>query len=76
MVCGTVDSETHTMILGYLDPGTGSLIIQTVLGGAAGLAVLFKSTKKRFADRKATTEPETTPTDVPAPSLADQKTES
>lgn len=64
------------MILAYLDPGTGSLIIQTVLGGAAGLAVLYKSTKKRFADRKAIAEPEPSPTDVPAPTLADQKTES
>ncbi len=62
------------MILGYLDAGTGSLIIQTVLGGAAGLAVLFKSTKRRFADRKAVTEPATT--DVPTPELAEQKPES
>jgi hypothetical protein len=62
------------MILGYLDPGTGSLIIQTVLGGAAGLAVLFKSTKRRFADRKAVAE--FAATDVPAPELAEQKPES
>ena len=62
------------MILGYLDPGTGSLIIQTVLGGAAGLAVLFKSTKRRLADRKAVVEPAIT--DVPSPKLAEQKTES
>lgn len=62
------------MILGYLDPGTGSLIIQTVLGGAAGLAVLFKSTKRRFADRKAVAE--FAAADVPAPELAEQKPES
>ncbi len=62
------------MILGYLDAGTGSLIIQTVLGGAAGLAVLFKSTKRRFADRKVVTEPAAT--DVPTPELAEQKPES
>lgn len=62
------------MILGYLDPGTGSLIIQTILGGAAGLAVLFKSTRRRFADRKAVAEPAAT--DVPTPELAEQKPES
>jgi hypothetical protein len=26
----------------YLDAGTGSLILQTILGGVAGLAILFK----------------------------------
>ena len=62
------------MILGYLDPGTGSLIIQTVLGGAAGLAVLFRSTRKRFADRKAPVE--TATAEATAPKLAEQKTES
>ena len=29
-------------VLAYLDPGTGSLILQLVLGGAAALAVTFK----------------------------------
>lgn len=36
------------MILGYIDAGTGSLILQTVLGGAAGLAVFFKTAGRRF----------------------------
>lgn len=36
------------MILGYIDAGTGSLILQTVLGGAAGLAVFFKTVGRRF----------------------------
>lgn len=36
------------MIVGYLDAGTGSLILQTVLGGAAGLAVFFKTAGRRF----------------------------
>lgn len=27
------------MMLGYLDPGSGSIILQAVLGGAAALAV-------------------------------------
>ncbi|MBK5266882.1 MAG: hypothetical protein JJE47_05550 [Acidimicrobiia bacterium] len=62
------------MILGYLDPGTGSLIIQTVLGGAAGLAVLFRSTRRRFADRK--TPPGAATTEESASELAEQEIES
>lgn len=38
-------------IIGYLDAGTGSLILQAVLGGAAGVAVLFKTVGKRFFKR-------------------------
>ncbi len=30
------------LVLAYLDPGTGSLILQLVLGGAAALAVTVK----------------------------------
>lgn len=30
------------MFIAYLDPGSGSLIAQAVLAGAAGLAVFFK----------------------------------
>jgi len=30
------------MVLGYLDPGSGSIILQAVLGGAAALAVGVK----------------------------------
>ncbi|MDH4119719.1 MAG: hypothetical protein OEX04_13515 [Acidimicrobiia bacterium] len=45
------------MNLGYLDAGTGSLILQTVLGGAAGLVVFFKTTGRRLFKRgPATTE--------------------
>jgi hypothetical protein len=62
------------MILGYLDPGTGSLIIQTVLGGAAGVAVLFRSTRRRFADRKSPVE--TATTEESASELAEQEIES
>jgi len=35
----------------YLDPGTGTLIVQALLGGTAGVAVLFK-TKRSRATRK------------------------
>jgi hypothetical protein len=30
------------MLLGYLNPDTGSMILQALLGGAAGLAVLLR----------------------------------
>ncbi len=35
------------MLLGYLDPGSGSIIVQAALGGAAGLAVLWKRVRYR-----------------------------
>lgn len=61
------------MILGYLDPGTGSLIIQTVLGGVAGLAVFWKSTRRRFADGKTPVQATST---EETPELAKQENES
>lgn len=39
------------MILAYLDPGSGSLLLQVILGGAGGLAVAVKAFGSRF--RKA-----------------------
>jgi hypothetical protein len=43
----------RSMIFGYLDPGTGSLILQALLGGIAGLAVAFKAWKSRFSLSRA-----------------------
>lgn len=45
----------------YLDPGTGTLIVQALLGGTAGVAVLFKTKRSRMAKRKTAEEaqPET-----------------
>jgi hypothetical protein len=60
------------MILGYLDAGTGSLILQTVLGGAAGVAVLLKSTGRRFFKRGSSDETAT----ADSPVVAEQTTES
>jgi hypothetical protein len=48
------------MIIGYLDPGTGTLIVQAVLGGAAGAAVLFK-TKGRNLFKRGRTDEQATP---------------
>ncbi len=61
------------MILGYLDAGTGSLILQTVLGGAAGLAVLFKTSGRRFFKRGSDTPEQSVET---ATATAENPTES
>lgn len=35
----------------YLDPGSGSMLVQLLLGGFAGLAVILKLTWHRVRDR-------------------------
>src|SRR5665811_2431295 len=42
----------------YLDPGTGTLIVQALLGGTAGLAVLFKTKRSRVARKNKPAEAE------------------
>lgn len=44
------------MILGYLDAGSGSLILQVILGGAAGILVAFKAWKARLMGKRAAAE--------------------
>ena len=44
------------MIFAYLDAGSGSLIIQAVLGGIAGIVVAGKAWKARMLGRKGKTE--------------------
>lgn len=41
------------MIFAYLDPGSGSLILQAVLGGVAGLGVAAKAMRSKWRSRKA-----------------------
>jgi hypothetical protein len=41
------------MIFGYLDVGSGSLILQAILGGAAGILVAFKAWKSRITGKQA-----------------------
>lgn len=41
------------MIFAYLDPGSGSLILQAVLGGVAGLGVAAKAMRNRWRSRAA-----------------------
>jgi hypothetical protein len=36
------------MIFGYLDPGSGSLLLQAVIGGATGLAVAYKAMRSKY----------------------------
>jgi hypothetical protein len=36
--------------LAYLDPGSGSMLLQALLGGIAGLAVTFKMFGSRILD--------------------------
>ncbi|HSM45389.1 MAG TPA: hypothetical protein VK969_10275 [Acidimicrobiia bacterium] len=44
------------MLFAYLDAGSGSLILQALLGGAAGILVAFKAWKARLMGKNATTE--------------------
>jgi hypothetical protein len=37
----------------YLDAGSGSLILQAVLGGIAGMVVAYKAWRARMRGRKA-----------------------
>jgi hypothetical protein len=46
------------MLFAYLDAGSGSLILQALLGGAAGILVAFKAWKARLMSKNATTEVE------------------
>jgi hypothetical protein len=39
------------IILAYLDAGTGSLLLQALLGGLAGLGVLYKTLRQRVSRR-------------------------
>ncbi len=41
----------HTLFA-YIDPGTGSILLQALLGGLAGLAVFFKTTGRRLFRRR------------------------
>jgi hypothetical protein len=42
----------------YLDPGTGTLIVQALLGGTAGVAVLFKTKRSRLVKKNRAVEAE------------------
>lgn len=58
--------STEFMTIAYLDPGTGSLIMQAVLGGIAGVAVLFRAGKQRLFSRNAGQDDQPTEQETPA----------
>jgi hypothetical protein len=39
------------MIFGYLDAGSGSLLLQALIGGLAGIGVAYKAMRMKFARR-------------------------
>lgn len=41
-------------LIAYLDAGTGSMLVQAILGGTAGLIVFLKTTGRRFFRRTKT----------------------
>lgn len=43
-------------IFGYLDAGSGSLLLQAILGGLAGIAVAFRAWKARLTGKKLVDE--------------------
>lgn len=46
------------MIFGYLDPGTGSLILQAVVGGLAGVGVAYKAWRAKLSRKGQSAESE------------------
>jgi len=53
-------SMTRNILLAYIDPGTGSILLQALLGGIAGLAVFLKTTGRRLFRRRPQEPAETT----------------
>ena len=54
------------MILAYLDPGAGSLLVQALLAGALAIPFLLRSQLRTLADRilhRGSVDPDTTRTD-------------
>ena len=45
--------EELLIIFAYLDPGSGALILQALLGGMAGVAVAARAWKARLRGRSA-----------------------
>jgi len=44
------------MIFGYLDAGSGSLLLQALIGGLAGIGVAYKAMRMKFARRNLESE--------------------
>jgi len=48
----------------YVDPNSGSMLLQVILGGAAGVALLVRLYWRRFLSRIGLRERESTPDDT------------
>jgi hypothetical protein len=48
---------TRFFVLAYLDPGSGSMLLQILLGGVAGVAVAGKMYWQRIKARFSSTKP-------------------
>jgi len=46
------------MIFGYLDPGSGSLILQAVIGGLAGLGIAIKAFRAKHGMGRSKVDPD------------------
>lgn len=44
------------MIFAYLDPASGSLLLQAILGGLAGMAVAFRAWKGKWSTKRQIAE--------------------
>jgi hypothetical protein len=65
-------------MLGYLDAGTGSMVLAAIAGGAAGAGVAVKAGLDKFrrGGKKKADEPETSDADVEATADDDTAVES
>jgi nitrogen fixation protein len=57
----------------YLDPGTGSIIIQVAIAAVVGGAILLKTFWKKIFHKKSKSEelPSDVPSDLPAEDVSD-----
>ena len=51
-------------LLAYLDPGTGSLLLQALVGGFAGIWVFFRYFWQRWTSKRGVSEPTKTDSEV------------
>jgi hypothetical protein len=49
-ICLSLVLGTEARVDAYLDPGSGSMLVQLLLGGIAGAAVIMKLGWERFKD--------------------------
>ncbi len=60
------------MMFAYLDAGSGSLILQAVLGGIAGMVVAYKAWRARMRGRKAAAQESENPSSADESALTSE----